>query len=148
MAMPQQVLNGQRYVPEQRAPAAPAIPTDDPAAALAFCRQLAALLGDAPAIARLAALDPADMAAERPELSVVIPVFNEEGNLPELYARLSAVLAGTSSRYEIIFVDDGSRDASPSLLRAFAGADPRVRAVELSRNFGHQIAISAGRRRR
>ena len=147
MAMPPRMPGGQHPAiewpePALRAPAAPAIPTDDPAAALAFCRQLAVALGGAPLFGTIGAPETAE--PERPELSVVIPVFNEEDNLRELYSRLSAVLPAAGGSYEIIFVDDGSHDASLPLLRSFANADPRVRAVELARNFGHQIAISAG----
>jgi glycosyltransferase involved in cell wall biosynthesis len=79
-----------------------------------------------------------------PDISVVVPVFDEAENLPELHARLSAALGGTGRSWEILFVDDGSRDASPLLLRAFHAADPRVKVIGLSRNFGHQPAISAG----
>lgn len=147
MAMPPRMPGGQHPAiewpePALRAPAAPAIPTDDPAAALAVCRQLAVALGGAPLFGAIGAPETAE--PERPELSVVIPVFNEEDNLRELYSRLSAVLPAAGGSYEIIFVDDGSHDASLPLLRSFANADPRVRAVELARNFGHQIAISAG----
>jgi len=98
----------------------------------------AASTGEASLTARSAAA-----AAPRPELSVVIPVYNEEDNLPGLYARLTEVLTQIGPRYEIVFVDDGSRDGSQDLLRAYA-ADARVVVVELARNFGHQIAISAG----
>jgi glycosyltransferase involved in cell wall biosynthesis len=79
-----------------------------------------------------------------PALSVVLPVFNEEAGLGELYRRLAAVLAESRLSYEIIFVNDGSRDRSWQRILELATADPRVKAVNLSRNFGHQIAISAG----
>src|SRR5256885_1452602 len=71
-----------------------------------------------------------------PWLSVVIPVYNEEDNLPELYRRLRAVLEGVGRPWEIIFVDDGSRDGSVALLRELASRDARVVVVELVRNFG------------
>ncbi|MEX2187229.1 MAG: glycosyltransferase family 2 protein [Pirellulales bacterium] len=78
------------------------------------------------------------------KLSVAIPVFNEERVLPHFYDRLTAVLdALPAGPHEIVFVDDGSRDGSLELLEAFARVDPRVRVVMLSRNFGHQAAISA-----
>jgi dolichol-phosphate mannosyltransferase len=80
----------------------------------------------------------------RPELSVVIPVFNEADNLGNLYARLTNVLAQIGSPYEIVFVDDGSRDESLAILRAQVADDAHVVVVELARNFGHQVAISAG----
>jgi glycosyltransferase involved in cell wall biosynthesis len=77
-------------------------------------------------------------------LSVAVPVYNEEEALPLLLARLGAVLdALPGGPHEMVFVDDGSRDGSLALLRAAAAADPRVTAVALSRNFGHQQAITA-----
>src|ERR1017187_3029645 len=79
-----------------------------------------------------------------PHYSVVIPVYNEHENLPELYRRLSAVLKPLKEPYEIIFVDDGSHDDSRALIRKLAAEDKNVRALFLSRNFGHQAALSAG----
>ena len=79
-----------------------------------------------------------------PVLSVVVPVFNEEGNLPELHRRLAAVLPAVVDSWEIVFVDDGSRDRSWKLIRDLAAADPHVRGVRFSRNFGHQMAFAAG----
>ena len=79
-----------------------------------------------------------------PVLSVVVPVFNEEGNLPELHRRLAAVLPAVVASWEIVFVDDGSRDRSWQLIRDLAAADPHVRGVRFSRNFGHQMAFAAG----
>jgi glycosyltransferase involved in cell wall biosynthesis len=76
--------------------------------------------------------------------SIVIPVYNEAEVLPTLYARLTRVLEGLLEPYEIIFVDDGSQDDSPLLLRDFQARDQRVKFLSLSRNFGHQIAITAG----
>jgi polyisoprenyl-phosphate glycosyltransferase len=73
-----------------------------------------------------------------------MPVFNEQENLLILHERLSTVLKQTGLSYEIIFVDDGSRDGSLELLGDLAAADPYVLVVELARNFGHQVAISAG----
>lgn len=75
-------------------------------------------------------------------VSVVVPVCNEEANLPELRARLTAALAGRE--FECILVDDGSTDATPAMIRDIARADPRFKLVRLSRNFGHQAAIFAG----
>jgi glycosyltransferase involved in cell wall biosynthesis len=75
-------------------------------------------------------------------LSVVVPVFNEAGTLPELHRRLAAVLADTAS--EIVMVDDGSRDGSWEIMRELSAADPGLRLLRLSRNFGHQAAITAG----
>ncbi len=80
-----------------------------------------------------------------PYLSVVIPVFNEVENLPELYARLVAVLGSSlETNYEILFVDDGSTDGSFGLLRDLHAKDEKVRVLRLSRNFGQHIAITAG----
>ncbi|MEO5826049.1 MAG: glycosyltransferase family 2 protein [Gemmatimonadales bacterium] len=78
-------------------------------------------------------------------VSVTIPLLNEEEVLPELLRRLLAVLdAIDGGPHEVVFVDDGSTDATRRLLADAAAADPRVRAVFLSRNFGHQCAVSAG----
>ncbi len=79
-----------------------------------------------------------------PRLSVVLPVFNESDNLPELIRRLKAVLETLGETYEVIYVDDGSQDGSPGILRSMQTHDPCMRVVCLSRNFGHQAAISAG----
>jgi polyisoprenyl-phosphate glycosyltransferase len=76
--------------------------------------------------------------------SVVIPVFNEAEVLPALYQRLKKTLEETGDSFEIIFVDDGSTDRSPQILRELRVQDPRVKLVSFSRNFGHQIAITAG----
>jgi len=78
-------------------------------------------------------------------LSVIVPVYNEEANLPLLRTRLEAVLQGiVGDAWEILFVNDGSRDGSMALLRQFAAEDARLRFVNFSRNFGHQIAVWAG----
>lgn len=79
-----------------------------------------------------------------PLLSVVIPVHNEEEGLPTLQARLTAALAGIDRGYEVVYVDDGSTDESASLVERWALEDGRVVLVELSRNFGMEIAMSAG----
>jgi glycosyltransferase involved in cell wall biosynthesis len=79
-----------------------------------------------------------------PELSVVVPVYDEEEVLPEFHRRVQAVLASCALEHELIYVDDGSRDASPAILLAAAAADPRVRVLCFSRNFGHQAAVTAG----
>lgn len=76
--------------------------------------------------------------------SVVIPVFNEEANVNTLYERLSAVMQGMEAPYELLFVNDGSRDRTLELVKALSARDTRVRYINLSRNFGHQIAVSAG----
>jgi dolichol-phosphate mannosyltransferase len=79
-----------------------------------------------------------------PEVSVVVPVFDEADVLPALFERLCSALDATDVRWELVFVDDGSRDASASILRDLAAREPRVVVVTLSRNFGHQLAITAG----
>jgi glycosyltransferase involved in cell wall biosynthesis len=79
-----------------------------------------------------------------PDISVVIPVFNESANLRPLAARLAPALAAAGVAYEAIFVDDGSSDDSLAGLRAICADEPRFRALSLSRNFGKEIAIAAG----
>jgi glycosyltransferase involved in cell wall biosynthesis len=76
--------------------------------------------------------------------SVVVPVFNEVDIISELYRRLSAVLEQMGQPWEIVLVDDGSRDGSTEQMLELAAHDERVRPVIFSRNFGHQIAITAG----
>ena len=76
--------------------------------------------------------------------SFVIPIFNEEAVLPLLVARMDLLLAGLDGAAEVIFVDDGSSDASASWLAARTKLNPAFRFIALSRNFGHQIAITAG----
>lgn len=80
-----------------------------------------------------------------PEISIVIPVYNEEPCLRELHNRLSGVLTELGLSYEILLVNDGSRDDSMGVLREIHSADPvHVRALDFSRNFGHEAASSAG----
>lgn len=76
-------------------------------------------------------------------VSVVIPIFNEEAVIPELYRRLTSVLEQLG-RYEVIFVNDGSTDQSLALLRRLCADDDRLRIIDFSRNFGHQLALTAG----
>jgi polyisoprenyl-phosphate glycosyltransferase len=78
------------------------------------------------------------------QLSVIVPVHNEEGNIFPMHARLKEVLEGLGLQYELIFVNDGSRDASLLRLHELAATHPHVRYIQLSRNFGHQIAVTAG----
>ena len=82
--------------------------------------------------------------SERPTLSLVIPVFDEEETLPELDERLIAFLGALGETWEVVFINDGSRDRSLELLRGMAVREPRYKVVSFSRNFGHQIAITAG----
>jgi glycosyltransferase involved in cell wall biosynthesis len=80
-----------------------------------------------------------------PLLAIVIPVFNEEPVLPELLRRLEGVFAALPGlACEVVFVDDGSRDASAARITAAAAREPRFRLIRLSRNFGHQPALTAG----
>jgi dolichol-phosphate mannosyltransferase len=79
-----------------------------------------------------------------PNLSIVIPLFNEEQNLPKLEERLLGVLDKLSVGWEIIFVDDGSSDKTLKMLEELARSVPSVKAVSLTRNFGHQAALMAG----
>lgn len=81
------------------------------------------------------------------QLSVVIPIFNEEETLPELHRRLRDVLESLEISYEAILVDDGSQDGSSAILKKIAEEDPRFKAIRFSRNFGHQAALYAGLRR-
>lgn len=76
-------------------------------------------------------------------VSIVLPAFNEEGNIPAVCARLQAILSHYPD-YEILFVDDGSKDGTLKVLKAAHRADSRVRYLSLSRNFGHQQALKAG----
>jgi len=76
--------------------------------------------------------------------SVVVPVFNEADGIAAFHERCSKAMASVGEDYEIVYADDGSRDGSWERLCALEKADPRVRLVRLSRNFGHQLAISAG----
>jgi len=83
----------------------------------------------------------------RPKLSVVVPVFNEAETIPELDRRLKALFAGLASiggQWETVFIDDGSSDRSAELLDVLAASEPRYKIIGFSRNFGHQIAITAG----
>jgi len=83
------------------------------------------------------------MASLEPTLSVVIPIYNEVESVPVLHQRLTAALAGQGA-YELVLVDDRSSDGSWDVLLELAATDPSIRLLRLSRNFGHQIAISAG----
>jgi dolichol-phosphate mannosyltransferase len=77
-------------------------------------------------------------------LSVVVPVHDEAQNLPALHARLTSVLQAERLTYELVLVDDGSRDESLEIMHALHAQDPHVTVLSLSRNFGHQVAITAG----
>ncbi len=79
-----------------------------------------------------------------PKYSLVIPVYNEESMIPELYRRVSALMDGLDDSAELIFINDGSRDRTLELLRELHDRDERVVYLGLARNFGHQIAVTAG----
>lgn len=83
-------------------------------------------------------------AADPLDYSLIIPVYNEEGNLHPLHERVTAAMEALGGSYEVILVDDGSRDASAEELAAIAAADQRVKVVQFRRNFGQTAAMSAG----
>jgi len=76
--------------------------------------------------------------------SIVAPCWNEEGNLPELYRRITEVLSQTGEPWELVLINDGSRDRTPEIMRQLNQADPRVHFIDFARNFGHQLAVTAG----
>lgn len=81
---------------------------------------------------------------EKPVYSIVVPVYNEADCLHELYRRMVEVMEKTGKPWELVLVNDGSVDESPNIIRELAKADSRVRPVMFARNFGHQIAVTAG----
>lgn len=94
-------------------------------------------------------VEPAEGAASEdsarpPVYSIVAPVFNEEDTVPHFYREVVAVMEGLGEPFELVLINDGSRDGSYRVMRDIHNRDPRVRVVDFSRNFGHQIAISAG----
>src|ERR1051325_7935327 len=82
--------------------------------------------------------------AATPDISVFLPVYNEEPNLMPLHAKLDAALKALDRSAEIVYVDDGSTDGSLKILREIAAMDPRVRVVALRRNYGQTAAMAAG----
>jgi len=78
------------------------------------------------------------------DLSVIIPIYNEEGNIHKLFDRLSAVIAKLNLQSELIFVNDGSKDQSIILIKELAKTQSNVHYIDFARNFGHQVAVSAG----
>ncbi len=80
----------------------------------------------------------------KPVISIIAPVYNEVDNLPELYRRVKEVMDQTGEPWELLLVDDGSQDGSTQAIRRLAAEDPTVRPVIFARNFGHQIAVTAG----
>lgn len=84
------------------------------------------------------------LTSEKIICSVVVPVFNEEAVLPETYKRLSTVMESINEPYELIFVNDGSKDRTAEILSEICAGDPHVKLINFSRNFGHQLASTAG----
>lgn len=85
-----------------------------------------------------------NLAKQKPVYSVVAPVFNEIGCVEEFYTRISGVMDSLKAAWELVLVDDGSTDGSTEIIRSLAEKDPHVRPVIFARNFGHQIAVTAG----
>ncbi len=84
------------------------------------------------------------MSVAAPELTVVLPAFNEEESLPQVWSEVSGVLDALGRSAEVIFVDDGSADATPDIVRSFRAADSRVRLIRLAANAGLSAALDAG----
>lgn len=80
----------------------------------------------------------------QPTFSIIAPIYNEAGSIPELYKRIEETMDSTGDSWELILVDDGSIDNSSDLIRQFTKQDNRLRPVIFTRNFGHQIAVTAG----
>ncbi|MDX2137086.1 MAG: glycosyltransferase family 2 protein [Chloroflexota bacterium] len=76
--------------------------------------------------------------------SIVAPIYNEEGNIDLLYERISEIMDGLGEPWELLLINDGSRDASPEMMDTLAVKDSRVKVLHFARNFGHQIAVTAG----
>src|SRR5690349_20929783 len=81
---------------------------------------------------------------EKPEISVIIPIYNEEKNISLLLDRLYKTIKPLNTSYEFIFINDGSKDSSINLIKELSKNDEHIKFIDLSRNFGHQIAVSAG----
>ena len=77
-------------------------------------------------------------------ISVIVPVYNEKGNIEQLYLRIRQVFEARPEEFELIFIDDGSTDGSHEVLQDLTGSDRQVRVLSFTRNFGHQQAVSAG----
>src|SRR5260370_42064760 len=80
----------------------------------------------------------------QPVYSVVAPVYNESQSLPEFYDRVRAALDSLGEPWELVLVNDGSRDNSLEVMRQLNASDPRIKLIDFARNFGHQIAVTAG----
>src|SRR5690242_5686730 len=79
-----------------------------------------------------------------PELGIVIPAYNEEENVPVLFGEIAETFDSAGCTFEVLVVDDGSTDQTANVIRRLAHSDPRLRGLVLTRNFGHQAAISIG----
>lgn len=82
--------------------------------------------------------------AQKPVFSVVAPIYNEARSIPEFYERVRKTMDATGEPWELVLVNDGSRDESLELMRELNAKDPRVKLIDFARNFGHQIAVTAG----
>ena len=82
--------------------------------------------------------------SDRPRYSIVAPIYNEEGNIQVLYDRMCKVMDSTGETWELVTINDGSRDRSLELLEALSAKDSRIKVVNFARNFGHQLAVTAG----
>ena len=80
----------------------------------------------------------------KPFITIIAPIFNELENLPILYERISEVMQKSESYWELLLIDDGSTDGSTDFIRELSKKDQRVKPVIFARNFGHQIAVTAG----
>lgn len=89
-------------------------------------------------------MDGNSQGGEHPRYSIIAPIYNEEGNIDLLYERIAHVMDSTGEPWELILVNDGSRDRSPEMMDDYARRDPRVRVIHFARNFGHQTAVTAG----
>src|SRR5687767_1691178 len=87
---------------------------------------------------------PMNEAIRRMQVSIVIPVFNSEASLPELYRQLMPAMEAMVERFEVILVEDSSRDRSWEVVRGLATRDPRIRGLRLSRNYGQHNALLCG----
>jgi dolichol-phosphate mannosyltransferase len=82
--------------------------------------------------------------SDRPRYSIIAPIYNEEGNIQVLYDRMCKVMDSTGESWELVTINDGSRDRSLELLEALSAKDSRIKVVNFARNFGHQLAVTAG----
>lgn len=82
--------------------------------------------------------------SDKPRYSIIAPIYNEEGNIQVLYDRIRQVMDSTGESWELVTINDGSRDRSAELIEALSAKDPRVKMLNFARNFGHQIAVTAG----